>query len=315
MQRAADTRPVRVLYVGGMPRSGSTLTDLMLDRLPGHVSVGELFYLWRNGVVHDGLCACGETFSRCPFWTAVGKKAYGGWNAREAQHVMALQATVDATARIPLLLSPRRPPGFERAMREYSGVLRALYTAIAEVAGARVIVDSSKRPSMAFVLHKTPGIDLTVAHVVRDPRGVAYSFSKHVDLPPGAALGAQMPRSTTLKVSRRWVTVNALIAILSTLGVPSARVRYEDLVGEPERELTRIAAAEGLAAGEVDFGFLTAGGVAVRPTHLVAGGRIRLADGVLPLRLDDAWRREMPRPARRVVGAVTLPSRLRYGYR
>jgi hypothetical protein len=313
MLRGADTRLVRVLYVGGMPRSGSTLTDLMLDRLPGHVSVGELFYLWRNGVVHDGLCACGEAFSRCPFWTAVGDRAFGGWDVRAAHHIMDLQRRVDATARIPLLLSPRRPAGFERAVSEYSDVLHALYAAIADVSGARVIVDSSKRPSLAFVLLKTRGIHLTVAQVVRDPRGVAYSFSKHVELPPGAALGSQMPRSSTLKVSRRWVTVNALIAILSRLGVPSARVRYEDLVRQPERELSRVAAAEGLAAADVDFGFLTADGVAVRPTHLVAGGRIRLADGVLPLRLDDAWRREMPSPARRAGGAGTLPSRRRYG--
>ncbi|MCA1682550.1 MAG: sulfotransferase, partial [Actinobacteria bacterium] len=111
------------------------------------------------------------------------------------------------------------------------------------------------------------------------------------------------------------VTVNALIGTLSTMGVPSARVRYEDLVRQPQRELMRVAAAEGLAAADVDFGFLTPGGVAVAPTHLVAGGRIRLTDGVLPLRLDDAWRREMPPPARRAVTAVTLASRLRYGYR
>ncbi|MDP9240903.1 MAG: sulfotransferase, partial [Actinomycetota bacterium] len=246
MVHGADTRPVHVLYVGGMPRSGSTLTDLMLDRLPGHVSVGELFYLWRNGVVHDGLCACGEAFSHCPFWTAVGERAFGGWDVPAAHRVMALQQTVDATARIPMLLSPWRPPGFARAVGEYAGVLRALYSAIAEISGASVIVDSSKRPSLAFVLLKTRGIHLTVAQVVRDPRGVAYSFSKHVDLPPGAALGSQMPRSSTLKVSRRWVTVNALIGTLSRMGVPSARVRYEDLVRQPERELSRVAAAEGL---------------------------------------------------------------------
>lgn len=308
-----------VLYVGGMPRSGSTLTDLMLDLLPGHVAVGELFYLWRNGLVHDGLCACGEAFSRCPFWTAVGAKAFGGWDAIDGEHVMALQRTVDASSRIPLLIAPTRPAGFQRALEDYTDILRRLYAAIAEVSGARVVVDSSKRPSLAFVLRHVPGLRLTVAHVIRDPRGVAYSFSKHVELPPGAALGPQMPRTATWKVGRRWVTVNALISALWLTGVPGVRVRYEDLVREPVAELSRIARAEGLDAAEIDFGFLTEDGgqqaLRVPDTHVVAGGRIRLGGGTMPLRLDDAWRREMPRRARRLIGAVTLPSRLQYGYR
>jgi len=306
-------QPLDILYVGGMPRSGSTLTDLMLDSLPGHVAVGELFYLWRNGLLHDGLCACGAAFSRCPFWQAVGQQAFGGWRAADGERVMRLQHEVDRTAKIPQILG-RRPRAFAAALEEYSGLLQRLYAAIAQVSGAQVVVDSSKRPSLAFVLRSMPGVRLTVAQVVRDPRGVAYSFSKHVELPAGAALGAAMPRSSTVKVARRWVTVNALVASLGAFGVPTVRVRYEDLVQDPLRELARVAAAEGRAS-EVDRTVVTDRGLRVPETHVVAGGRIRLADGVLPLRLDDAWRREMDPAARRVVGAVTAPTRLRYGYR
>jgi hypothetical protein len=305
--------PVEILYVGGMPRSGSTLTDLMLDSLPGHVAVGELFYLWRNGVLHDGLCACGQTFSACPFWQEVGEHAYGGWTYELATRVLRLQETVDRTAVVPLLLAPRRPADFQAALEEYTGVLRRLYAGILAVSGARVVVDSSKRPSLAFVLRAAPDLRLTVAHVVRDPRGVAFSFAKTVELPPGAALRSTMPRTGTVKVARRWVTVNAAISSLARLGVPSVRVRYEDLVREPLRELERIAAAEGLG-GQVDRTALTPEGLRVPGTHVVAGGRIRLGGGVLPLRLDDAWRREMPGRARRLVSGLTLPSRAVYGY-
>ncbi len=192
-------------------------------------------------------------------------------------------------------------------------MLQRLYEAIADVSGAEVVVDSSKRGSLGFVLRAMPGIRLTVAQVLRDPRGVAYSFSKHVALPEGAALRGEMPRTATRKVARRWVTVNALVGSLGALGVPLVRVRYEDLVRDPLRELGRIAAAEGRPA-QVDRSVVTDAGLRVPQTHVVAGGRIRLADGVLPLRLDDAWRREMEPAARRLVSAVTLPSRARYGY-
>ncbi len=232
--------PLRVLYVGGMPRSGSTLTDLMLHQLPDHIGIGELFYLWRNGLAHDGLCACSASFSECPFWSEVGRVAFGGWDRTDPDHVMRLQEQVDRTSRLPLLISPVRPRRFPARLEEYSEILRRLYSGIVTVSGQSVVVDSSKRPSLAYILRTMPDVDLNVVHVVRDPRGVAFSFAKHVALPAGAALRSEMPRSTTRKVSRRWVSVNLLIAGLRHLGVPVTRVRYEDLVAEPQRELRKV---------------------------------------------------------------------------
>jgi hypothetical protein len=313
--RAADR--LRVLYVGGMPRSGSTLTDLMLHQLPGHVGVGELFYLWRNCVAADGLCACGEPFSRCAFWTEVGQVAFGGWDTVDAAHVMRLQARVDRTARIPLLLAPRRPRRFEADLAEYTGLLRRLYAAVAEVSGQQVVVDSSKRPSLAYVLRTMPDVDLRVVQVVRDPRGVAFSFTKHVALPQGAALRDEMPRSSTRKVSRRWVTVNLSVAALARVGVEVTRVRYEDLVADPRTSLRRILALTSDRpedAASADLGWVDPDSVTVPRTHVVAAGRIRLHDGSMPLRLDEQWRSDLPADDRRLVELVTAPLRRWYGY-
>lgn len=312
---AGGTRPLRVLYVGGMPRSGSTLTDLMLHQLPGHVGIGELFYLWRNGLAHDGLCACSATFSQCPFWSEVGRVAFGGWSATDPRHVMRLQEQVDRTSKIPLLISPRRPKQFAEQLAEYTEILRRLYTAIVTVSGQDVVVDSSKRPSMAYILRTMPDVDLRVVHVVRDPRGVAFSFAKHVSLPAGAALRSEMPRSTTRKVSRRWVSVNALVAALGHLGVPVTRVRYEDLVAAPRRELRRVLELTERDAPESVFDYVTDDGVSVPHTHVVAGGRIRLASGTMPLRLDQQWQQEMPARSRLIVDTMTVTARRRYGYR
>ncbi|CAN5300874.1 sulfotransferase [soil metagenome] len=305
---------LRILYVGGMPRSGSTLTDMLLHQLPGHVGVGELFYLWRNGLAHDGLCACGKSFSACTFWAEVGKVAFNGWNQMDAESVMRLQERVDITSRIPLLLSPRRPRGFAADLAEYTDILRRLYGAIVTVSGKGVVVDSSKRPSLAHILATMDDVDLVVAHVVRDPRGVAFSFAKHVPLPDGAALRAEMPRSTTRKVSRRWVSVNLLVAATARRGVPVARVRYEDLAQDPARALGRVVACGGGTTTHDTFGHISDGCIDVPRTHVVAGGRIRLADGRMPLRLDEAWRQEMPAGSRRLVELMTSPLRRRYGY-
>jgi hypothetical protein len=60
---------------------------------------------------------------------------------------------------------------------------------------------------------------------------------------------------------------------------------------------------------------LTPGGVRLGSSHTVAGGRVRMRTGVLPLRLDDEWRTALPASLRRFVSAATWPLRRRYGYR
>ena len=74
-QQSPD-RP-RVLYLGGLGRSGTTVLERVLGELPGTCSVGELVHLWRRGVLDDETCGCGEPFSRCPFWSEVLRDAFG----------------------------------------------------------------------------------------------------------------------------------------------------------------------------------------------------------------------------------------------
>jgi hypothetical protein len=303
---------VRVLYVAGVPRSGSTLTDLVLDQLPGHVAVGEVFYLFRNGVTMNSLCGCGEPFHSCPFWTEVGRVGFGGWEQLDVDDVLRLQERVDRTAQLVSITSGVASRKTRQDVQRYRSIMLTLYRAVADVSGADVVVDSSKRPSLAYLLRGTPGVDLSYVQVVRDPRGVAHSFGKVVPLDPSTDAGAFMPRSSPRKVARRWVTVNALVRALRRLGVPGVTVRYEDLAADPVGQLRRVAALQGLQ--DVDAGFLTDAGLKVSRAHLVAGGRIRLVDGVLPIRLDEAWRRDMPAGPRRLVSAMTAVSRRRYGY-
>src|SRR3954470_20467180 len=97
----------RVVYVGGVIRSGSTLLDRMLGELPGHVAVGELCYIWEPSLLLNHDCGCGRPFADCPFWSAVGTTGFGGWSSVDAREIIALQASVDTTRDIPALLAAR----------------------------------------------------------------------------------------------------------------------------------------------------------------------------------------------------------------
>jgi hypothetical protein len=305
----------RVLFVGGMPRSGSTLFDLMAGQLPGHCDVGELCYLWRSGVLENHLCGCGQPFWSCPFWTKVGDTSFGGWDQIDVHHVLALQDRVDTTRRLPLARMKRLAPRHTTDVHEYLDLMRALYGGVAETSGASVVVDSSKRPSTAHLLALDPEIDLAVAHVVRDPRGVVNSWNKQVALPDNLEAQPYSRRRSQRQTLRRYFTVNLMIEQLRAQGVPVLRVRYEDLVEDATTVMRDVLAVWGAEAKPDDLSFLTPEGLLTGGSHAVAGGRIRVRSGPMPLSLDESWRRELSPMRIRLTLATAYPLMRRYGYR
>jgi hypothetical protein len=310
--------PVRVLYVGGVGRSGSTLFDRMLGQLPGHTSLGEMAeHLWQRCLRDQWPCACGRPFPECPFWSEVGRKAFGGWDAVDLSETIGLQHQVDRTKYVPLLAAPRLAPAFHRRVQAYVELLSRVYAAVRDVSGAEVIVDSSKNPAPLYALRHAPGIDLRVVHLVRDPRGVAFSWSKRKERYAPGQVGDDrfMPTWSARTTARRWLTVNAMISGLARLGVPVLRVRYEDLIADPARELSRVCDLVGTPRGAGALDFLGDGEIELLPAHTAAGNPNRFRTGRTPLLADEAWRESMPEPNRRVVERITLPLRRFYGYR
>ena len=52
---AGSPDPVRVLYVAGAGRSGSTVLANLLGEVPGFVSVGEVRFLWERGLTVEAV--------------------------------------------------------------------------------------------------------------------------------------------------------------------------------------------------------------------------------------------------------------------
>jgi hypothetical protein len=310
--------PVRVVFVGGMPRSGSTLFDLMVGQLPNHCDIGELFYMWQAGPLRNQVCSCGEPFADCPFWQAVGDKAFGGWDQVDVQRVLDLQRRLDTTAAV---LRRRLTPAVGRrkapdGLGEYLDIWTRLYAAISAVSGAAIVVDSTKRPSTANLLHEAGAIDLRIVHVVRDPRGVVNSWNKQVALPANSGPRDHLKRRAPRQILRRWLTVNLMIAELGRRGVPLVRVRYEDLVSQPRAALTAVLELSGEPVTQEALAFVhDDGSISRGSSHAAAGGRVRLETGRLPLRLDESWRQALSPRLQRMIRLVAGPLMRRYGYR
>jgi hypothetical protein len=316
---ADDAAPVRVLFIGGWGRSGSTLVERLLAEMPDVVGAGEVTHLWLRALANNQPCACGAAFDACPFWISVGKAAFDGWDNVDADEVLALARRVDRTRYIPRLALPTRVTRRREDLLRYGELYRRIYAGIAEVTGARVIVDSSKHASLAFALRHHANIDLNVLHLVRDGRGVAYSWSKA--LPYGPPNGAQtdddyLPRYSIAMSSALWTTHNALFDLLAATGARRLRLRYERFVADPAGHLATVRAWLGLPPERADF-IRQEGNVTVAelgPIHSVAGNPMRFQSGSVRLRVDSAWRTAMPAGRRRLVTFLTWPGRVRHGY-
>ena len=308
---------VRVLYLGGLGRSGTTLLERLLGELPGVCPAGEVVHLWERGVVKGERCGCGEPFHACTFWRAVGKEAFGGWDRVDTAHIADLHAAVDRSRFVLALAAPRRPPAFQRTLDEYASCYLRVYRAIRATSGCGCVIDSSKNASLAFCLRSCPGLDLRVVHVVRDSRAVAYSWSRRVRR-PDADTESYLATYSPLRASTRWNLQNGALHLLARLGTPVLRVAYEDLVAAPDTTLRRVAAFAGLSTADGALRFLGGDGTArwadLRPAHTASGNPLRFQAGRIRIRADDRWRAAMPAGRRRAVTALTLPLLVRYGY-
>lgn len=301
----------RVLFIGGVGRSGSTLLTRALGSLPGYVAVGETFFIWDQGVAKDRVCSCWEPFSRCPFWSAVGEAAFGGWGGVDGEAVRQVRRRIMRTRYAPYLAAPRRPESFQADLDEYADYVTRLYDGISQVTGGAVIVDSSKYPAAGYLLRHLEGVDSRLVHLVRDSRGVAYSWAKSFQRVED---GRSFPTVGASRTSAEWMSHNALFAGLERLGVPRLLVRYDDFVADPAGTLQGIASFAGRPVGVDDLGFLADSEIVLEPVHIAAGNPMRFETGARPVLLDDEWRRSMPTGQRRAVSALTGPGLLAYGF-
>lgn len=302
----------RVLYLGGLGRSGTTLIERVLGELPGVCALGEVVHLWQRDIRDDERCGCGERFSGCPFWTQVGVAAFGGWDRVDVHRILALRELVERTRHIPMLAAGKRGD-FNALATEYADYYARIYAAAAETAGSGVVVDSSKHSALAHCLRYSDAIDLRVLHVVRDPRGVAYSWTKTVARPETDGQD-EMTRYTPARSAVLWNAHNAAFGLLRQRGVAVRRLRYEDFIAHPRETVNKIAAFVGMDTSTAPLDFLSDTGVELGQCHSAAGNPMRFRTGHLPLRADEAWRKAMPPRQRALVGAVCAPLLRSYGY-
>jgi hypothetical protein len=295
---------LKVLYIAGWGRSGSTLLDNILGQLDHFASIGEFRYVWDRGLQENHRCGCGALFRDCRFWQEVFREAFGGFDRGPMADMLAIREKYDHTRTV-LLRSRMQSHEIEC----YQSSLVKLYRAVAAVSGATFVVDSSKTPSHGRILQGCRELEVYVVHLVRDSRAVAYSWQRKKPVSDSE----YMTRFSAAHSSLLWDGMNAAAEMLRT-NSPGGylRLQYEDLVTAPKTTLESVLHLVG--ANTEQSPLLHGNKVMLGPVHGFSGNPSRFGRGEVDLRPDDEWRSKLNRAHWFLVTLLTAPLLVRYGY-
>jgi Sulfotransferase family len=314
---AQDRSTVPVMFIMGKGRSGSTIVNNILGQVPGMFAAGELLYLWDWGLRQRIRCGCGADVLECPIWSKVLNEAFNITSrSRDSERIEAICRDYRHVARwhhAPRLLA-RRTVGKWPALQRYTAAMAVLFRTVADVTGAQVIVDSSKKPVNPAALGFVDGVEATVVHLVRDPRAVCFSWQRSKAWTDRDE-GGSTPRFGPVYTSASWAVRNIGTEVLARRW-PSERVtrlRYEDFSREPQTVIRQLVDLVGLPTAELPF--RDENTVVLEPTHTIGGNPDRMTGGDVTIAPDSEWANKLDGRTARIATVLTRPLLRRYGYR
>jgi hypothetical protein len=298
---------VKVVYVLGSSRGGTSIVGRILGLMQGAVFAGELRRLWGPARQPGRTCGCGRPLAECEVWSQMLHDD-AKYPQPDTEAVVALQDRVAPVRHswwsAAKILRRHGPP--DDAAKRYLDVLTDLYRSFANTTGASIVVDSSKNAGDAALLAQVEGLNSYCVHVVRDPRGVV--LSRRRDL-------ADPTRSRPWNAARTagyWTLAHLTAeAISRRYGDRHRLVRYEGFVDHPSRTLEEVARMVGSSVPQIRV----ESGVPIRvqPAH-GPDGHGRFATEEVVLRPDERWLEMLSTPDRNATALVTFPLLRRYDY-
>lgn len=285
-------KTIKIAYVVGVHRSGSTFLGALLGAHPAITCVGELGFITRGRrgrSLEDRVCPCGEKGTDCPFWNQVWSKMGEQSVIRQPERYSAYYQAFERIRSIPRLLKELVAPS--HMFRAYLQDMQKLYSTIQEVGGGEMLLDTTKSPARGLALLRVPGLELSFIHLIRDGRGVAWSKAKEVREKESFA-GRLRISLQVWSATLDWVLRNLLTEPLARCsGRKNLFVRYEDLVTNAAGEMKRMGEFLELDLSDVTRRLLE--GEKFSFGHAMSGNVVRLK-GPVAMRPGDAWRKDLP---------------------
>ena len=299
------------LYIAGRGHSGSTMLDGMLGNVDDIESIGELISGMNR---YEALCSCGEKFKDCQYWIGVRKrfkeKAGISWDKaaielREQAHLKNIAKTAVASSKKVWI----------QRLRIYSECIAG---AVCQKQEHKMILDSSKELSRALFLLRFLS-ETKIIHLIRHP--VSILQSDYYRLKNGTGFKFLRRRFYPTKFYAPylliscigWIFGNILSDIVRQFGKKRfLRVKYEDLITNPIREIDRIEHFAGISLDTVKHKIIN--GEKFYIGHNIGGNHMRMT-GSFVFDPKKSKRTGLPKRYRILTNIVCLPLLFVYGYK
>lgn len=226
---------MKLIYIAGDGRSGSTLLDAILSNIDNSISVGECHRFWIRFYEKETLCGCSQKIEECELWKEVNKRLkeeFSEYNPSEFKRQVEEIQYFKNFKKIPEIINSEE-------WKPFCQIVISFYKLISEITEKRVIIDSSKSISWAYLLQNLNFCDLRIIHLERNLTAVANSWKKTVLLPEYYDKEVFMPKKSNYLILKSWLKIKVLGKKLNT-GGNYIFLSYEELCKNQELWLTRL---------------------------------------------------------------------------
>lgn len=297
----------KIIYIAGYGRSGSTILDSLLNNHPSMIGTGELSKFFEEQV-HGNLCSCGATYSTCPFWQNVILQLQA--RLPQLSNDIFNKVTLKAESLLSLPIFREKSD-----LLFYRQIWSSTITAISEASEKNIIIDSSKNGRRCTyrirALRELKSVDVSVIHLVRDPRAVMWSILRGSNRKLKSGQPAKISGGA-YRALASWSLVNLSVHVIASTSpyLPIIRLRYEDVIRNPVRMLQKLGSF--LEIDMVPVIEILENQIPLKVGHGVAGNRIR-SQGSLRLQMDQEWQNSLPYYAKQLC-VLSWPLVHKYGY-
>ena len=250
-----------ILYIMGTGRSGTTILEILLTNNPGVFGVGEVTHIFQDGFTNDEICSCGKRVSICEFWSSVRELC--NWREEDISKLNKLFVDIAWHSQFPKvasgLLSSRQKELFIKTNK-------CLFQASASVSGANIVVDSSKYAGRALELARAFPNKVKIICLTRSPAGLVNAFKKN-------DAAEQKPKSLFGTLYYYLYTMTCFRIAIWLLKSGVLRIRYEDMISNPQETLNRIESWSGIDLSQTKN--ILAEKQWLESGHIVTGNRLR----------------------------------------
>jgi hypothetical protein len=293
---------IKVIYIAGPTRSGSTILSNILGQIDEFFNAGELIEFWDRGL--EWPCSCGASVEECAIWSKVLEKIKTDGNKIAFNKIIGMRDKNAHSKKVLYLAYNKKAQKlFKNQIKEYVIGLTELYKAIKATTTCKVIIDASKNAGYAYILGTMPSIDLYIIHLIRDPRASVYSWmnKKH-----------GLWTSSPLKTLPVWVIRNLGSEALARCWKNRYyRIHYENFIKNPRCITENIL--KFIDEKTEKLPFITEREVKLEESHGICGNPDRYKKGIILIKMDTAWKK-MDKKNKFFASFMALPLIIRYKY-